>query len=257
MHSNSGLASALALLCSLWGGAQLSAQDFSSGEIDDRPDSIINAPDPSEHTGLLGKVYLQQRYIYLKIDDREVREFDKSVQGFDTSLNLPVATLDLPHPIDLDVFFGYTNLGFKGSAESGPPLDIRMAVNSRVDNYAVGTTIYPTLAEKFRPYVQVGAEFTRAEADIAIGTDPLAMAVFNDVDNDTSLLLNVGFEADILDVLGYRMTLDLETEDRFRDSTLMNDLILWPHERIYIRGGVATSLDGGGLGFTIGGGLAF
>lgn len=257
MRSNSGLASALALLCSLWGSTQLSAQDFSSGEIDDRPDSIINAPDPSEHTGLLGKVYLQQRYVYLGIDEREVRQFDKSVQGFDTFLNLPVTTLDLPHPIDLDVFFGYANLGFKGSENFGPPIDMRMSVNAKADNYVVGTTIYPTLAEGFRPYVQVGAEFTRAEANFAIGPDPLNMAAFSEVDNDTSLLLNIGFEADILDVLGYRMTLDLETEDRFRDSTLMNDLILWPHERIYIRGGVATSLDGGGLGFTIGGGLAF
>jgi hypothetical protein len=257
MHSNFGLASVLAVICSLWGSAQLRGQEFAAHEIDDRPDSIINAPDPSDHTGLLGKIYLQQRYVYLGIDDRDIRQFDKSVQGFDTFLNLPVTTIDLPHPIDLDVFFGYANLGFKGSETFGPPVDVHIAVNARAENYVVGTTIYPTLADGFRPFVQVGAEFTRAEANLAIGPDPMNLAAFNEVDNDTNLLLNIGFEADILDVLGYRATLDLETEDRFRDSMLMNDLILWPHERIYIRGGVATSLDGGGLGFTIGGGLAF
>lgn len=255
MRANIGLA--LAVLWSLLGSVTLSAQDYLSTAVDDRPDSIINAPDPSDHTGLLGKIYLQQRYVYLGIDDPEVRQVDKTVQGFDTFLNLPVMTLDLPTPIDFDAFFGYANLGFKGSAETGPPLDLTLRVNARAENYVVGTTIYPTLAEGFRPFVQLGAEFTRAEADMFIGTDPLNTIGLNSIDHDTSLLLNVGFEADILDYLGYRMTLDLETEDRFRDSTISNDLILWLHEKIYLRGGMATSLDGGGLGFTVGGGLAF
>ena len=165
---------------------------------------------------------------------------------------MPVMTLDLPTPIDFDVFFGYSNLGLKGAANLGDPLNIPVAVNAKLEGYTVGTTIYPTLAESFRPFVQVGAVFSRTDADFMLG-----FLGGNAVDHDTRLLANVGFEYDILDYLGYRMTLNLETKDRFQDSIITNDLILWPHDKIFVRGGLATSLDGGGIGFTIGGGLAF
>lgn len=220
-------------------------------------DVFHDAPDPSEHTGLLGKIYLQQRYDYLRVDDTDIRRLDKSIQGTDSVANLPVFTLNTALPLDFDVFFGYQNLGLKGSAQTGPPLDLTVGANWKIETFVVGTTIYQTMAEQFRPFVQVGANFSRSDADFFLGTDPLNMTAGNFVDHDTSLLLNVGFEADILDFLGYRMTLNLETKDRFQDSMLMNDLILWPHERIFARGGFATSLDGAGIGFTIGGGLAF
>ena len=73
----------------------------------------------------------------------------------------------------------------------------------------------------------------------------------------TRLLLNTGFEYDIFNSLAYRMTLFTETQDKFRDSFLSHDLILWPVDRILIRGGVSSDVKGNRLGFTIGGGLAF
>lgn len=259
MRANFGLAFAVAFVLVLLGEARIVGQDVDLLPVtdDDRPNSILNAPDPSDHTGLLGKIYLQQRYVYLGISDKQVRQLDKSAQGFDTFLNLPAVTLDLPTPLDFDVFFGYGDLGLKGSTQTGPPLDLLVGLNSKSEDFVVGTSIYPTLAESFRPFVQVGAQFSRTEADLFIGTDPLNMAGFNAVDHSSRLLLNVGFEADILDYLGYRMALHLETKNRFQDSIMTNDLILWPHDNIYLRGGMATSLDGGGIGFTVGGGLAF
>jgi len=220
-----------------------------------RVERVFNAPPPSDHTGLLGKMYMQQRYLRVGIDDPDVRQLDDTLQGFDTLFNLPAITLDLPTPLDLDVFFGYTNVGIKGSANSGPPLDLMVSVNGKSEVYSVGTTIYLTEAERWRPFVQVGAEFSRFDVDFAIGNGLNSLAA-NVVDNDTDLLLNAGFEFDLLDSLGYRTTVDIETSDRFRDSTITNELILWLHERVFVRGGMVTSLDGGGLGFAIGGGLA-
>lgn len=222
----------------------------------DRVDTVLNAPDPSDHAGLLGKVFMQQRYLQLPVDEPAIRQIDKTLQGFDTFVNLPAVTLDLPIPLDFDVFFGYTNVGLKGAILSGPPLDIRASLNAKAEVFSVGTTIYPTWSERWRPFVQVGAEFGRSDVDVSI-VSPLGGFADSFVEHDTSLLLNVGFEVDLLNFLGYRMTLLSETSDRFGDSILLNELILWPHERIFIRGGAGIALDSDRPGFAIGGGLAF
>ena len=235
----------------------LAAQEFLPGEGDaERVDTLLNAPDPSDHAGLLGKVFMQQRYLQLSIDDPDIRQIDKTLQGFDTLVNLPVMTLDLAFPLDFDVFLGYTNAGLKGSVLSGPPLDLLVKFNGRSDTLSVGTTIYPTLCERWRPFIQIGAEFSRSDVDLVI-IGPLGAFADTVVDHETELLLNGGFEFDLLDWLGYRMTFHAETSDRLQDSIVTNELILWPHERVFIRGGMATSLDQGGPGFAIGGGLAF
>lgn len=249
------------LLVFAWGwlSPPLLAQDFFPSEVEssDRVSSVMNAPDPSDHAGLLGKIYMQQRYVSLKVDERHLRQIDKSLQGFDTFINLPAITLDLPTPLDFDVFFGYGNLGLKGSEGTGPPLDLTVGMNAKIESYTVGTTIYPTLSEKWRPFVQVGAQFSRSDTDISVNAGQFGSFAVNDVDHETRLLLNGGFETDLLDCLAYRMALHAETEDRFLDSRITNDLILWPHDKIFVRGGIVSSLDGGGLGFTVGGGLAF
>lgn len=222
----------------------------------ERVNSLLNAPDPSDHTGLLGKVFMQQRYLQLPVDEPEIRQIDKSLQGFDTLVNLPAVTADLPLPLDFDVFFGYTNVGLKGSLRSGPPANITARLNAKSEVFSVGTTIYPTWSERWRPFVQIGAEFSRSDVDIAVN-GPLGGFADTFVEHDTSLLLNAGFEVDLLDSLGFRMTLLGETSDRSGDSILLHELILWPHERIFVRGGVGTSLNSDRPGFAIGGGLAF
>ena len=249
------------LLVFAWGwlSPPLLAQDFLPSELEtsDRVSSVMNAPDPSDHAGLLGKIYMQQRYVWLNVDDQDLRQIDKSLQGFDTFINLPAMTLDLPTPLDFDVFFGYGNVGLKGSLGTGAPLDLAVALNAKIESYVVGTTIYPTLSEKWRPFVQVGAQFSRSDSDVSVNAGQFGSFAVNDVDHETRLLVNGGFEADLLDCLAYRMVFHAETEDRIQDSRITNDLILWPHDKIFVRGGIVSSLDGGGLGFTVGGGLAF
>ena len=222
----------------------------------ERVDGFMNAPNPSDHAGLLGKVYMQERYLQLGIDDPNVRQLDKSLQGFDSFLNLPLMTLDVSTQLDFDLFFGYSQLGLKGSVDTGPPLDLLVAVDGRSETFSVGTTVYLTQAEHWRPFVQIGAEFSRSDTHFTI-TDGVNTFADRFENRQTDLLLTAGFEFDLFDVLGYRMTVDFETRDRFRDSTIANELILWPHEKVFIRGGLVTSLEGGGIGFGVGGGLAF
>ena len=239
------------------GAQEFLPEEFLPEESDgDRVDTLFNAPHPSEHAGLLGKLFMQQRYRQLSVDDAVLRQFDKSLQGFDSLINLPVLTLDLPLSLDFDVFFGYANVGLKGTVTTGPPLEITALLNAKSEAFTVGTSIYPTWGERWRPFVQIGVQFSRSDVNIAIH-DPLDAFADNFVDHQTDLLLNGGLEWDLLDNLAFRMTLHAETSDRFRDSVVTNELILWPHDRIFIRGGVVTSLDHGGSGFTLGGGLAF
>ncbi len=129
-------------------------------------------------------------------------------------------------------------------------------MNGKSEVFTVGTTIYPTLSKKWRPFVQVGADFVRSDLDLVI-TDGADTFADNVVDHDTELLLNVGFEYDFLDYLGYRMTFNIETDSGLNDSAMSNDLILWPHEHIFLRGGMVTPMNGDGPGFLVGGGLAF
>lgn len=248
------------------GTVQLAAQEtlpetlfdevYDSPVMPEQNDRLIAAPDPSQHAGLLGKIWMQQRYVHFRIDDPDVRQIDKSPQGFDSRINLPLMTLDLPIPLDFDVFGAYTNAGLKGSAGTGPPLDLHISMNGKSEVYSVGTTIYPTMSEKWRPFVQIGADFVRTDTDITL-TDGVDTFADNIVDHETELLLNAGFEFDLLDYLGYRMTVDIETDSGIEDSAISNDLILWPHEHLYLRGGMVTPMNGDGMGFIVGGGLAF
>jgi len=73
----------------------------------ERLGAVFNAPDPSEHAGLLGKIYLQTRDRQQDIDHWRVGETWK---GFDTHLNLPAMTIDTPLPLDIDVCAGYVNV---------------------------------------------------------------------------------------------------------------------------------------------------
>ena len=256
----------LALMVCLvaWGGetptGTARAQDQQIVPIEiasDRVSSVFNSSDPASHAGLLGKIYIQDRYRQQSVDDPGLRQIDKSWQGFDTLVNLPAITLDTSTPLDVDVFFGYANVGLKGTRSTGAPFNISSTLNAKTEGYSVGTSIYLSQSAQWRPFVQVGARFARYDNDVILDGGLLGTFARNSVSHDTRLLLNTGFEFDIMDSLAFRSTLFAETKDRFQNSVISHDLILWPVDRIFIRGGVSSALDGNRFGFSIGGGLAF
>ena len=140
------------LLLSLFSGlpcqAQTAAEIYSEESLEDTwtPESLFperwktDAAQPSNHTGLLGKVYMQQRYLHLGTNDPEIRRIDKSFLGFDSFINLPVMTLDSAVPLDFDLFFSYANVGMKGATNTGPPLNTLVSVNGKSETFSMGTS---------------------------------------------------------------------------------------------------------------------
>ncbi len=214
--------------------------------------AFAEAPDPSKHAGLLGKLFMQEQYIEFKIDDPVFERIDPDAQGFSTLINIPLATMNTTEAIDVDLFFGYGQLSNRGGATFGPPINETVRLNSRTDQYTLGVSLYPTYADKFRPFVQLGLVHTRDEMDALIGA-----IVVTDDDRQTEALVNLGLEADLLPSLAYRGRFNVETQDSFDDSSFSSELILWLHDRVYMRGGFLKPLNGDGLGWSLGGGIAF
>ena len=117
---------------------------------------------------------------------------------------------------------------------------------------SVGGTIYADPLAPVRPLVQVGATFSRNHTfSIVNGLGDTA------IDRETELLLTAGVEADLNDWLALRALVDINTEDSLGDSTFLGDIIAWPSERVFLRGGVIKPLDGDTVGGHIGAGLTF
>lgn len=216
----------------------------------DRP--FADAPNPSDHAGLLGKLFMQEQYLHFKLDDPFFDRVDPDAQGSSTLLNLPLSTLNAPEAIDVDLFFAYGQLGSRGGARLGPPVDEVVRLNARTDQYVLGASFYPTYAGRVRPYAQLGVTHTRDEIDLIVGPN-LVM----DQERKTEALANLGLEADLLPSLAYRGRFHVETSDSINDSSFSSELILWLHDRVYIRGGVSAPLSGDWKGFALGGGIAF
>ena len=219
--------------------------DFDFNEVN----SVFGSSSSDDSPGLLGKIFLQNRYRYLDVENNAVGD---SWQGFDTLLNLPAFTIDTPTPLDVDVFAGYVNMEIKGDRSYRPDI--------KSEAFNLGASIYPARAAALRPFLQLGARFIQTEyaasSGIITGT-PWDLAPVHAERHDTRLILNAGLEYDIFDSLAYRLTLFTETQGQFEDSALMNELIMWPTQRIFLRGGFTTDLSGYNPGFLVGGGLAF
>ena len=238
------------LVAVFWGfsHSDLTAQEPVSNEVETTPtlaervDTFFNTPSHPNHTGLLGKVYLQQQ-----TDLWPIRHSGGNiVQGLDSLFNLPVMTLDLPIPFNVDLFYGYTN----ASTNWG-----RIPTWHGESHY-MGATFYPALSERFRPFGQVGVNSNNSEHFEFKTVNDLDVH-YTTVRHDTELLLNSGFEYDLFEKLGYRMTLDFETKGPIKRSRLSNDLIYWPHKKLFLRGGILNSLDGHRAGIRLGIGLTF
>ncbi len=209
----------------------------------------VSDADSSDHSpGLLGKIFLQNRYRYFDVDNSVVGD---SWQGYDMLLNLPVLTIDTPTPLDVDMFAGYVNMEIQGDRWFRPDI--------QTEAFNIGASIYPSHTAPLRPFLQLGARFVETDY---ISNDGLGLwfpnfAPTHTKFDDTQLLLNAGLEYDLFDSLAYRLTVYAETEESFSESAFMNELILWPSEHIFLRGGITADFNGEHVGYIFGGGLAF
>ncbi|MBI1313314.1 hypothetical protein GC176_18640 [bacterium] len=198
-----------------------------------------------EHAGLLGKMYLEARYNQIHTDEPVVQPYDDMYQGFDLTFNTPIPWLkELTEVVGSDVFFNFQEFSLGGSVMS---TSLDMTVNS----YQVGTSIYAAAFGPIRPFVQLGAQF---DVITATGNNGSSTARFSS--NESSFMVNVGVEADLSDNFAVRVMLNAN-DQRFSAPPLTTDLILWLHERFYIRGGAFVTTDGNDVGGLFGGGVVF
>ncbi len=77
-------------------------------------------------------------------------------------------------------------------------------------------------------------------------------------DDEADFLLNLGFEFDIATNAALRGDFAIDRDDDIEDPMFEGLLIIWPHENVFLRGGILAPLGTGlDVGATIGGGVAF
>ena len=202
-------------------------------------------PPTGRHSGLLGKMYLQGRYLHFEGDDPVISQFDDTLQGFDVFFNAPIPWFHAVTPgFGVDAFFNYAQVGLDGS-NSGVTVDADLQL------YRTGATLYAEFYGPIRPFVQIGVDHGYSKIRITNGMTSVRIS-----EEDTELMLNVGVEADINQMASTRLMLEIDT-DQFDTSPFTADLILWPDPRFFLRGGLFVSLNGDEIGGQVGAGFVF
>ncbi len=208
-------------------------------------DGLSDGSSNAAHAGLLGKTYVESRYVHIGTDESVVDRFDDSFQGFDVTFNAPLPWLSEVAPnFGADIYFTYQDFGLGGSVGS-------MSLDIDVQSYQTGVSLYAAAFGPVRPFVQLGAQIDVVEATAVNGSSTLSLD-----DDDTSFIANVGVEVDIAEMASIRAAIDLN-EDFWDASPITADLILWPHEQFYVRAGLFATTDGNELGGLFGGGIVF
>jgi hypothetical protein len=226
--------------------SKASAQDYPGVvRLDDPAFSQGSYPTTGRHSGLLGKMYLQGRYLHFQTDNSVVSPFDDTVQGFDVFFNAPIPWFHTVAPgLGVDAFLNYAQVGIDGS-NSG------VTVDADVQLYRTGVTLYAEFYGPVRPFVQLGVDHGFSNLTISDGMTSVRVR-----DSNADLMLNVGVEADINQMVSTRLMLEIDTDD-FNTSPFTADLILWPDPRFFLRGGLFVTLDGNEIGGQVGAGFVF
>ena len=224
--------------------SQASAQLFPSLVQSDPFDGLAGGGQQPGHAGLVGKRYLEARYLHLRTDDSS--GFDESFQGFDVTFNTPLPWTDQLVPgLGMDVFIDYARLTASDSAGG---------LSADFTGHAIegGITLHAAFGSPVRPFVQVGAVHTIGEIEIGLPGGTISLD-----DDSTQVLARPGVEADIASNMSLRAMLDIETEEQFDESIASAELIAWLNNNAYLRAGVFVPLHTEDIGFAVGGGLSF
>ncbi len=233
-------------LISLQLATTASAQGFPSLLDDANPFSDLSgSSDSAAHAGLLGKMYLQARYVHIQTDEAVIQPFDDTYQGVDATFNMPMPWVtELAPSVGADAFFSFQHLQIGGRAGGNT---LEMDVNS----YSAGVSLYAAAFGPVRPFVQLGVQHDVIDAFASGGGGSASIG-----DNDTNLLAIAGMEADVAENMSVRLAIDIN-EQAFDAPPITADLIIWPAEQFYLRAGVFATTDGNEVGGLFGGGIVF
>lgn len=240
------LAAILLVAASVLVPATASAQGFPSLLDDANPFSDLSgSSDTAAHAGLLGKMYLETRYVHIHTDEAIIQPFDDTYQGVDATFNMPMSWLtELAPSMGADVFFNYQHLQIGGTTG---PSTLEMDVNS----YSAGVSLYAAAFGPVRPFAQLGVQHDVIDA---FASGPGGTGSVSD--DDTNLLAIVGLEADVAENASARVAIDIN-EEAFDTPPITADVIIWPAEQFYLRAGLFATTDGDEVGGLFGGGIVF
>ncbi len=240
------LAAFVFALISLQLATTASAQGFPSLLEGANPFSdAADRSDSAAHAGLLGKMYLEARYVHIQTDEPLIQPFDDTYQGVDATFNMPVSWLtELAPSVGADVFFNFEHLHIGGST-GGSKLEMD------VDSYSAGISIYAAAFGPIRPFVQLGVQHDVIDVFAAGGGGSVSIG-----DSDTNLLAIAGLEADVAENTSIRLAIDIN-EQAFDAPPISADVIFWPAEQFYVRAGLFATTNGNEVGGLFGGGIVF
>lgn len=205
-----------------------------------------------DHAGLLGQRYVGGNYIYFAHGDDFLDQLDDDFEGWGAVVNVPLLHPGHDYWLGIDLFASWNTLNLGGATQLPPPFPVGIQFDSDATNTAVGTTLYTDAWTYVRPFVQLGAALNRDRSLLLI--DGFGGSFVN---RDTSFLFTAGLECDLTDWLAFRGLFDIETEDSLGDTVFRGDLIAWPTDRLFVRGGAIVPLEGDGIGGVFGIGVTF
>lgn len=199
--------------------------------------------------GLLGRHFLEGQFILMRTPE-ELRSVDSSMSGFSTTLNIPTPWNEmLPVTIGQDLFVSGMGLNYGGMGGFGGAI---IEVDAELRSVSGGINTYVYLTNDIRPFVQLGVTCDATSIELSGGG-----FAFNDTDLESRILVNPGIELDLTDQVALRTTFDLDTDEGLNDTMYRVELIAWPTEWLYVRGGIAGDVEGDTVGGLIGAGLAW
>lgn len=211
-------------------------------------DSLLS-PGMTEHSGLLGKRYLQAQFQALRAPD-DLDQFSDWAFGptflFNTPLPLTNEMLDSVAAVDF--FAGVELLDFGGDGNvSGIPANL----DADGIGFSAGVNLHFNPTGRFRPFLGLGYEYIETEIDITAGGTQ-----FTDTDREDGLRVTPGIEVDLMPRLSFRGAINVETDGKIEESGYSAEFIFWPVDRFFLRGGPVGDFEGE-WGGVIGGGFTF
>lgn len=195
--------------------------------------------------GLIGKGLFQASYLNLQTDTPTLRSIDKSFDGVDSILNLPLDWLPT-NQIATDLYASHEYLQMSGA---------NGVFSSKIDtNYStIGLQFAACPTARIRPLVGLGVSYFRGQVEITNAGTTTSSPTIDEFGPE----LRLGVEADLMKRLSARAQFNI-AEGELDNSRFEGTGTFWFSETWFMRGGVVVPFeDELSTGAMIGGGCAF